>query len=58
MSAALSRLRALALVALVVPVAALGQAWPTKPVRLVSPSRRAAARMRSRARSPRIFRSS
>ena len=37
MSAALSRLRALALVALVVPVAALGQAWPTKPVRLVSP---------------------
>jgi len=37
MSAVLSRLRALALVALVVPVAALGQAWPTKPVRLVSP---------------------
>ena len=37
MSVALSRLRALALVALVVPVAAFGQAWPTKPVRLVSP---------------------
>ena len=34
---AISRLRALALVALFVPVAALGQAWPTKPVRLISP---------------------
>lgn len=37
MPAVLSRLRALALVALVVPVLAYGQAWPTKPVRLVSP---------------------
>jgi tripartite-type tricarboxylate transporter receptor subunit TctC len=34
---AISRLRALALVALVVPVAAFGQAWPNKPVRLISP---------------------
>lgn len=33
----LPRLRSLALVALVVPVVAFGQAWPTKPVRLVSP---------------------
>jgi len=37
MSVVLSRLRVLALVALVVPVAAFGQAWPTKPVRLISP---------------------
>ena len=29
--------RALALAALVVPLTALGQAWPTRPVRLVSP---------------------
>ena len=34
---AISRLRALALVALLIPVAAFGQAWPTKPVRLISP---------------------
>jgi len=35
---AISRLRALALVALFVPVAASGQAaWPNKPVRLISP---------------------
>jgi tripartite-type tricarboxylate transporter receptor subunit TctC len=35
---AISRLRALALVALFVPIAAFGQAaWPTKPVRLISP---------------------
>ncbi|MFI4924393.1 MAG: Bug family tripartite tricarboxylate transporter substrate binding protein [Vicinamibacteria bacterium] len=34
---AISRLRALALVALVIPVAAFGQAWPNKPVRLISP---------------------
>jgi tripartite-type tricarboxylate transporter receptor subunit TctC len=34
---AILRLRALALVALFVPIAALGQAWPTKPVRLISP---------------------
>ena len=31
------RLRALALVALVVPAVAVAQAWPTKPVRLISP---------------------
>jgi tripartite-type tricarboxylate transporter receptor subunit TctC len=31
------RLRALALVALVVPAVAFGQAWPSKPVRLISP---------------------
>lgn len=37
MPAVLPRLRLLALVALVVPVVAFGQAWPTKPVRLVSP---------------------
>lgn len=37
MSVVLSRLRVLALLALVVPVAAFGQAWPTKPVRLISP---------------------
>ena len=37
MPAVLPRLRSLALVALVVPVVAFGQAWPTKPVRLVSP---------------------
>ena len=37
MPAVLMRLRSLALVALVVPVVAFGQAWPTKPVRLVSP---------------------
>ncbi|MEO8487922.1 MAG: tripartite tricarboxylate transporter substrate binding protein [Betaproteobacteria bacterium] len=37
MSDALSRLRALALCALFVPVAALGQVWPNKPVRLISP---------------------
>lgn len=37
MPVVLSRLRVLALVALVVPVAAFGQAWPTKPVRLISP---------------------
>ncbi|MBK6395982.1 MAG: tripartite tricarboxylate transporter substrate binding protein [Betaproteobacteria bacterium] len=37
MTAVLPRLRSLALVALVVPVVAFGQAWPTKPVRLVSP---------------------
>jgi tripartite-type tricarboxylate transporter receptor subunit TctC len=34
---AILRLRVLALVALVVPLAAFGQAWPTKPVRLISP---------------------
>ena len=34
---AITRLRALALVALFVPLAAFGQAWPTKPVRLISP---------------------
>jgi len=34
---AILRLRALALVALLVPLAAFGQAWPTKPVRLISP---------------------
>ncbi|CAG1009932.1 hypothetical protein BURK1_03720 [Burkholderiales bacterium] len=37
MTVALTRLRAIALVALVVPVTAFGQAWPSKPVRLVSP---------------------
>ncbi len=37
MPAVLPRLRLLALVALAVPVVAFGQAWPTKPVRLVSP---------------------
>ena len=34
---AIRRLRALALVALVVPAVAFGQAWPSKPVRLISP---------------------
>jgi len=37
MSVVPARLRALALCALVVPLAAFGQAWPTKPVRLISP---------------------
>jgi tripartite-type tricarboxylate transporter receptor subunit TctC len=37
MSVARTRVLALALCALVVPLAAYGQAWPTKPVRLISP---------------------
>ena len=37
MSVVSALLRALALCALVVPLAAFGQAWPTKPVRLISP---------------------
>lgn len=37
MPAVVSRLRVLALLALAVPVVASAQAWPTKPVRLISP---------------------
>jgi tripartite-type tricarboxylate transporter receptor subunit TctC len=37
MSVVRTRVLALALCALVVPLAAYGQAWPTKPVRLISP---------------------
>ena len=37
MSPVLARLCAISLCALLVPVAAHGQAWPTKPVRLISP---------------------
>jgi tripartite-type tricarboxylate transporter receptor subunit TctC len=37
MSAVRTRLCALALVALALPIAAFGQAWPNKPVRLISP---------------------